>query len=301
MNQVFITLILFSIFHAPTWGFGESTENYYLFPRDREVLYLSGVEYNYRFRQIVHGKECLAEQLLLCEIVREVKEDDYSLNISEALLRADLLYIGERHLDQAPKKWVKKLLEEDNGSIKVLALEMFNSSAQKELDLYNQGLMSDEEIKLILEKDWNYQSSGYMEMISAARSNGTRIIGIDHREELAGLGLDFSSELMERDRLMGEVLNKEISTGLDGKMIIYTGKLHAFKSLGEKVKTVADFVRRQHPELHELHYMSFNLRSKNFLTDLYVSQFNDIRDLEGDFLSTNSLLPYFDGVHFFRE
>ena len=178
---------------------------------------------------------------------------------------------------------------------------MFNSSSQKDLDLYFEGHISDEEMEIILESQWNYKSAGYMEMIKAAKDNGTRIIGIDHRDLLADLSLDFSDELMERDRLMAQVINEELDKGLCGKMIVYTGKLHSFKSLGQKLDTVADYVRREHPDKTGVHYMGYNLRSKNFLTDLYKSHFSNIRDLAGSFLSTKSLLPYADGAFYFYE
>ncbi len=272
----------------------------FLYPRSWEAMSLAGLEYNYKIKNIAYQRrDCDETQVFLCEITQKVQESDFSEQID--IEDRDLLYIGERHLDQAPKKWVVDLIKEHKGKFSVLALEMFNSSSQKDLDRYFVDEIGDDDIKEILEGQWGYKSAGYMEMIRTAKSNGIRIIGIDHRDTVKELNLSFSDELIHRDLLMAKVINQELARGPYGKMIIYTGKLHAFRSLGEDIITVADYVRKENPTHKAAHYLSFNLKSKNFITDLYKFLFNDIRKIDGDILSLSTLRPYADGIFFFED
>ena len=291
----FIILSFFSVLEARTLP----VDNF-LYPRSWEAMYLAGLEYNYKIKNIVYQKrECDETQLLLCDITQKVKESDFSEEMD--IEDIDLLYIGERHLDQAPKRWVVDIINEFKGSFSVLALEMFNSSSQEKLDQYFHDQIGDDAIKEVLEEQWGYRSSGYMDMIRTAKSNGIRIIGIDHRDTVKELNLSFSDELRQRDLLMAKVINEELARGSYGKMLIYTGKLHAFRSLGEDIITVADYVRKENPTHTAAHYLSFNLKSKNFMTDLYKFLFNDIKKIDGDILSLSSLRPYADGAFFFED
>ncbi len=291
----FIILSFFCVIQARTLP----VDNF-LYPRSWEAMSLAGLEYNYKIKNIAYQRrDCDETQVFLCEISQKVKESDFSKEID--IEDIDLLYIGERHLDQAPKRWVVDIINEFKGSFSVLALEMFNSSSQGKLDQYFLGQISDDAIEEVLEGQWGYESAGYMDMIRTAKSNGIRIIGIDHRDTVKELNLSFSDELRQRDLLMAKVINKELARGSYGKMLIYTGKLHAFRSLGKDIITVADYVRKENPTHTAAHYLSFNLKSKNFMTDLYKFLFNDIRKIDGDILNLSTLRPYADSAFFFED
>ncbi len=295
-------VLTFSLLISGGLSAGVPALNHLLSPRDWSALYLSGIEYSYSIRKIAEQRgECAKEQLLLCEVAQKVEQADFKPPRLKNLSSSQLLFIGERHLDQTPKKLVVKLLEEDQSSISVLALEMFNSSSQEILDQYFEGKAELATVKESLEAQWHYKSEGYVAMLKAAKENGTRIIGIDHRDLMKPLGLEFSDELMERDRLMGQFLVHELEKNPHQKMIIYTGKLHAFGTLGAELKTVAEYISEALPQVSQTHIMAYSLRSKSFLTDIYKFNFNEIEDLEGMLLLNDSMKPFMTGAYFFRD
>jgi uncharacterized iron-regulated protein len=106
-----------------------------------------------------------------------------------------------------------------------LGMEMFNSKHQTELDQYMRGELTREQIEAVLRSGWNYESSGYLNVMDAAKAEGLRLLALDDRDVPWS---DWFQSLLTRDQHMAGVLAGAIRETPDLKIAVLCGRMHAF-------------------------------------------------------------------------
>ena len=103
--------------------------------------------------------------------------------LDEALRAADLVLLGDYHALPASQLYCATLLERlaQSGRPLVLALEMVFARDQHILDEWQQGDISEDELRrrIRFDLDWGYDWAPYAELLRRARAVGTRICGLD--------------------------------------------------------------------------------------------------------------------------
>jgi hypothetical protein len=298
MNKSGLILILFlTAFHS----YGK--ESWILYPRDQESIFLAGLQYSSQLKMNLKRRNNQCDSLFdfICDYALNTRKNDFKSKDIVVEDQVKLIYIGERHKDLAPKKWANQMMELKSNKIKVLFFEMFNHSSQDKLDQFFREEITENEIEQVLKSQWTHDSRPYIEMLKVAKKNHIRVIGIDHRDIFEGQKLELSQELELRDILMSRVINSELKDEFEGRAIVYTGKLHAFRTFGSEVKTIAELVSKAHPEIVSKHYLATEVRSRNILSDLFHYYMNDSKDIADHIFKSEALFPYVDGVFLFRD
>ncbi len=293
-------LLWITLFLLPTLGHSLAPDHF-LYPRDKYALQILGLtplatlgqvdELAIHFESLHDCEDIPSHLLQACPLA------DTWLNKSKHLStqypfwetnKTQILFFGERHIDRDSQLRFKSLIPlfaQENFT--VLALEMFNSSSQKYLDRFVNYEIDLDEILEILRSQWGYNLEGYGAILKSAREEGLKIIGIDDRNSFTDAS--FSDELILRDQHMAEILGHH----LDNKIIVYTGRLHAFLSLGDKTPTVLDFLHENDPNLKAESYLLIGHRERNFWSHLRL-----IFDYETNInvFKSSKLLPYINGI-----
>jgi hypothetical protein len=99
-----------------------------------------------------------------------------------------VIYLGEEHIDPVPKLFLEKRMKSlKRAGITHIALEMFASNHQAQIDAYLRGQENRENILEILRTEWGWQTSfidypsSLMRVIDAAKSEGVGILAVDSR------------------------------------------------------------------------------------------------------------------------
>lgn len=146
----------------------------------------------------------------LARVIRVLEGDDGEEIAFGALIArlaaADVVFIGETHVDEVTHRTEHALLEAlaraRDGRV-VLAMEMFTRADQPALDRYLAGDI-DEETFLSEARVWSNYRTGYRALIETARREGFPVIGSnlapDARRKLAMGGADALSDLTDEER-----------------------------------------------------------------------------------------------------
>lgn len=134
----------------------------------------------------------------------EKKYSDFEAMVAD-LARADVVFVGEQHDDPATHKLELAVLEgvarrRDNV---VLSLEMFERDAQKYLDDYLAGRISEEEF-LKNSRPWGNYATDYRPLVEFAKAKGWRVVAGNvprrYASQVARGGLEVIDKLPENER-----------------------------------------------------------------------------------------------------
>lgn len=248
-------------------------EDHFLAPRDQEVLWLTGIERGLgRAGTYDNIQRCQREERIThlyrqfhCRLFKETKKVSLSLPYDESTF-AQLNFFGETHTNQNGQQYLAKLIEESpSGYFKVLAMEMFNASAQKSINDLSQRKAPLHEWRELLTQHWRYNLDGYLSLISSALSKGMRIIALDDRRE--DHSDSFSEDLIYRDKVMARNLSKAIESFPEDRFLILTGKLHSFRKISQEPITIREELRRD--GLLSKHFLLFKEKAGFFFQSFY--------------------------------
>lgn len=271
---------------------------HFLYPRDAEVMWLAGIEDPVTQTDIRNSvKNCrVIKQFDTCAWLNGFQSMKASvLDQTTFSQSAQLTLIGERHIDLANQMNMAGIILRDQ--FDTLALEMFNHTDQAYIDQYLNDQISLEELRAVLEKGWNYESSGYVEMIRAAKSKKMKILALDDRERFADL--PFSENLHQRDLNMAMVLSAHLVEFPQDKILIYTGKMHSFHAVSKntKMKSMIELLNEMRPDLNTQSFFLYAPREKNLMTNSAKFYMNFA---ESTVLTGEVLAPYIQGAIFLR-
>ncbi|GAB4015011.1 MAG: hypothetical protein Fur0010_13610 [Bdellovibrio sp.] len=283
---IFISLIAASLSAATL------PEDHFLFPRDREVLWISGIEEVVSFNDL----RALAKQ---CKIVREFDSCLWIENFKQAhiqtfdslQLNEQIVFLGERHIDPTHQAALNEIIHKND--FNVLALEMMNQSDQSFIDQYLRDEISLEDLQIVFALGWNYSNTGYMKAIESAKKKGMKILALDNRPLYDRE--NFSENLRKRDEFMAGVLNQYLSAHPQDRILVYSGKMHAFKShsSSDTIKSISELVKVQ----DKASYFLFGPKEKNVMTyslKLFVESEQSI------VIKSDSFNEYIDGAIFIK-
>lgn len=208
---------------------------YVLEPIDQDLLWLYGLYESPQSRQKL-------EQLVKYE------EANWQSNYDILdLFTAPVIYLGERHIDAAGKNFViENLPKLKELGFTHLALEMFNASEQPSLDEYNQGKLSDEQLREVYQRNWGYDGEAYLAMFKAAVQSGLKLVALDKRD-LMPKGMEMVAENQERDEFMAKRVVEIFSENPNAKVLVYAGRLHAHCQLNREgsLRTQIEFIKEK--------------------------------------------------------
>lgn len=294
MKRILFLLLHFLISQA----LANLPEGHLLYPRDRLSIELIGIEPGLSLPAIKRQKNKCEQDLLqnhLCTILRDFHNPTNHLSSTQEFWRSEtqFIFFGERHIDQQLQLELSAQLNQlSQDGFDHLALEMFNSSVQAQLDAYVMDFISIEEILLVLSRDWSYQNDGYRVLLETAKSLNMKIIALDDRKKHP-INDTFSDDLIRRDQHMVEILKNY----LDEKVVIYTGRLHAYKSFSldgqSPVPTIMSELSKAKPELIMENYFLYTRKSSGLLANLL--RLDSAPLIEG-VIKIPALKSYIDGV-----
>lgn len=304
MRFIFLVTLILSLSSYSIPNDRVATDNnHYLYPRNREVLYISGIENPfYSFNALKREKSICENSITkqrICGLIepllnnsRPSKLEYKNLQIEEA----NLVIIGEMHPNISPKKIAIDIIEKDP-SFTHLALEMFNQTSQEKIDNFQEGKITADELEETLSSEWSYNSAPYMELIIKANKLGLKIIALDNRKSVTQS--DLSQNLIERDIIWAKKLSEIFLEDNTGKILMLSGKLHSFKKLQQedsttKIKTVVELINE-----------NITIKAKSFFViekreDNLFRRYIQHQDTEDSLLLLNHKLlqPYIDGLIF---
>jgi uncharacterized iron-regulated protein len=264
-------LILFSFFFGSAHLAAASLpSDHFLYPRDKEVTWMTGIEIGLSFSGNKRlYKSCLSGSSFnkgtykdfVCELYKNSNIVETSL--TDALEEFDsiqVVMVGERHTFQKNQVELAKAIKATSG-FDVLALEMFNYQSQSAVNDYLNETIDLQELGLVLAGDWSYQLDGYLEIIKAAKESGLKILALDDRKRF--LSANFSNGLILRDQVMANILSEYLLGHPHERILVYSGKLHAFKGLGEGILSIAQILKQEIPSLEVGHIQLFDKNRKN--------------------------------------
>ncbi len=287
----FLVLALLKI--SPTWA-QILPENHLLYPRSAQAIYLTGIEVLATPNQVKRAIEHCEKPVLLCELISSFKNSSNLSAVEEYFSNttAQLVFLGERHINQEIQFSLANLLPIfKKNQFEAIALEMFNHEDQFYLDQFNQGELSIEELEVILKKNWNYSSAGYLAIFQTARELNLKLLALDDRQNTTHL--NFSDNLIERDRIMARTLQKNLKSNPNKKIIVYTGRLHGFQSFDtQEALTISEILKKDRPDLKTESYLFFSYREKSVIPEMRKA-LSPYRNLV---FKSSELSPYFDGA-----
>ncbi len=132
----------------------------------------------------------------------------------EDLGSADIIIFGERHDDTDDHTAQRTLLQamKDSGISLALGLEMFTSDAQKKLDSWVEGKLSDRDLMLLFGEQWSPDYFAlYKPLLYYARQEGIRLVGLNIPRELPSkVGREGFGSLTRKERALVGELNCDI-------------------------------------------------------------------------------------------
>ncbi len=291
LKSIILLLISSALHSAPL------PNDHFLAPRDKEVMWLTGIETPANARALARLHiNCKEEgKFNSCEWFESFSHMQVSkLETHNFTQNAQITFFGERHIDRLNQESMAQIIRRAH-NLDVLALEMFNVEDQIALDAYSAGTLSLEELKKVLDKAWNYNDEGYLEMLKVAKEKNLKILAIDQRSLFDDLV--FSENLIERDKHMAKVLSKYLSDNPAAAIFVYTGKMHSFASLSKSssLKSVTEILKENIEGLEIKNYFLFS-KKENALplhTMRILSSEKDQVVVESE-----ALKPYVDGAVF---
>jgi len=239
-------------------------EGHLLAPRDLEPLTLNGIERlggnNFWKKKLDKCNDNFFH--MACSLKEGILKSKSSHKFFKEHTFADMTFFGETHTKPVMQMVFAQLIKNINDKkVRALGLEMFNETSQPMINQYLTNLITLEELIKVLESEWNYKSSGYKEIIKVAKEKGLHIIALDNRPEFRYRGLGVG--LLERDKVMAKNLIDYKTEFPDNKIIVYTGKLHAFRSLSEenRILTISEMVEQTIEGLSRESYLFFEKTS----------------------------------------
>lgn len=246
---------------------------HFLFPRNWEPLWLLGIERGLGINASLRNlKNCSEPERLTnaykrfhCQVFADSTLQS-SVNLSYTNENFPALTIfGETHTNKDGQFFVAKVIKEAPSKFfNALALEMFNSSAQAEIDALTEKGATRAQWRMLLEKHWQYDLEGYLNIIEEALKKNMKILALDDRRKERDFDHNdnFSLDLMYRDRHMTENLTNYFIENPHHKVIFVTGKLHGMKSLSPERITIIEMLNDQllglTAPLQSRHYLLFD-------------------------------------------
>lgn len=275
LGTLLLFLVCLKTFATPLPG------DHFLYPRSFEPLWMTSIEsplgfsglrrnldkcdqeftYNAEFRYFHCNIGALTSEVSL---VPEFNSKNFG----------DLTFFGETHTNQKGQEYLAEVISASpEGFFNVLALEMLNEWAQKDIDelINNDGSMED--WKSLLSKHWNYDSQGYLKVIKAALSKGMRIIALDDRrtERAFSHNDSFSEDLIYRDKVMAKNLISHMVRNPNDRVVALTGKLHSFQSLSQMPITISEIVKLELPDVETKTILLFNYKRATLFRSHYLN------------------------------
>lgn len=298
--------ILFLLLLWPALGLSQpggdrSSERPFLSPRDREALHLTGIipltspQKAREWRQECPvGDSAFSKKQKFCHHYEHLKRAQVSSTERPFWQpEAQLLVFGERHTQTENRDFLVQRLELlALEGFDTLALEMLNSSAQKQVDQYLAGQLTQEELKKIFASHWNYPSSSYLQLLSHAKNLNLNIIALDNRPDRAG---DMSDDLIRRDQHMAKVLTQYFQNNPQSKVVALTGRLHAYKSFSQTQRP-ATIIEQVEKNITGLKAQSFLMISGQEETVFTVLMQELISDHRMKLILSESFSLYTDGL-----
>lgn len=274
-------------------------ENHLLYPRSAKAIALTGIDVLATPSQVRRSVENCDRLILLCQLINSFRNSDNLHTIERVFstTTAQLIFLGERHINEEIQNSLASLLAVfKQNDFSAIALEMFNYEDQIYLDQFNNNELSIAELEIILKKNWNYSSAGYLNIFQKARELNLKLLALDDRENTTHFS--FSDNLIERDRIMAKILQKHLQSNPDQKIIVYTGRLHSFQSFdAHDAPTISEVLKKQTPNLKTESYLFFSHREKSALPEIRRLLIPN----QSLIFKAPEFTPYFDGAILLRE
>lgn len=304
MRFIFLVTLILSLSSYSIPNDRVATDNnHYLYPRNREILYISGIENPYYSFDALKREKNICENSTtkqrICGLIEPLLNESRPSKMNYKNLQiedTDLVIIGEMHPNISPKKIAIDIIEKDS-SFTHLALEMFNQTSQEKINDFQEGKITADELETILSSEWSYNSAPYMELIVRANELGLKITALDNRKSVTQS--DLSQNLIERDMIWAQKLTEIFKEDNSRKVLMLSGKLHSFKKLQQenstnKIKTVVELINE-----------NITIKTKSFFViekredNLFRRYIQRQKTNESQLLLNHELLqPYIDGLIF---
>lgn len=215
-----------------------TTQDSSLYPISDKLLWMSGVSSPSTLKSgIRRAQACLEtpSNTPLCELTLELQKSAYQSSDISPLFKSTVLYVGEKHITSEARYFLIRHLQQlrDHG-FTTLAMEMWNSSSQADIDLNINSRFNLAWIQENFSKHWSYESSTYIELMTEAHRLGLRILALDSRDTIDSRAMSFAEGILLRDREMADVIAAELQKNPEQKIIALTGKFHAYTHLSEQ-------------------------------------------------------------------
>lgn len=270
-----LILAMFILFHGLTLA-DQLPREHFMFPRDWEPLWLLGIERGLSFSGAVRNlKNCQRPQELTtpfrqfhCQVYEgSVQAPSVNLKYSNENFPS-LTFFGETHTLKEGHQFLNQLIKDSPANFfNTLALEMFNYTAQAEVDRLIEANASRQQWRELLSQHWSYDLDGYLDIIQTSLQKGMHILALDDRRKERGVRHDatFSEDMIYRDQHMAKSLIQYFTANPKHRVLFLTGKLHALKTLGAEKITIreklSDELSFSLPGFRSKHYLLFGLRS----------------------------------------
>ena len=297
------TLILsFLLLLAPGLAVAEG----FLFPRDKEIHYVSGIELSRMFKGefLRQQQECFKENIET-DFCRHYRGVEVPIQLQPVSLQrildtqTQLFFVGERHSAPLARKLLRSWLSElkEKFGYTHLALEAFNSVSQKEIDLFLQDKIIIDDLRNLLSSQWSYRVEEYLELVLRAKELGLEVIALDDRG--GHQGKEFSQMIAGRDAYWSSLLKKFFIKNKSSRVVVLSGKMHAFQTFSKKqinIKTVIE--QLESIDVLGQSVMAIDRSEKNLMNKLIESplQQGEIGLYMGD-----ELAPYTSALIFGNE
>lgn len=280
-----------------------------MYPRDWEPLWLLGIERGLSFSGAVRNLENCQRPEELTTPFRKFHCEVYKSSTRAASLVLgyssenfpSLTFFGETHTLKEGHQFLYKLIKDSPANFfNTLALEMFNSTAQADIDRLIENKASRQQWRELLSRHWSYDLDGYLDIIEASLQKGMHILALDDRRKERGLRHDdsFGEDMIYRDQHMAKNLIQYFTANPKHRVLFLTGKLHALKTLGAEQITIreklTDELALSLTGFRSKHYLLFGLRSTVLFRSLDRNN-----GKERSYLLENPISDYADQVFLF--
>lgn len=248
---------------------GPLPTNHFLYPRDWEPLWLLDIERGLSFGAAIRNlQNCEHPERLTtpfrvfhCDLFQNTEQIDPLVPTFDDKNFGTLTIFGETHTNVSGQDFVAQVIKESpQGFFQVLALEMFNSSGQEDIDELVAKKATRAEWRVLFEKHWSYFAEGYLDIIESALEKDMKILALDNRRKENGgdHSDDFSKDMIFRDRHMAQVLENQLHENPNQRIVFVTGKLHGLKTLGESPITITEILKERFEGITSRHYLLFD-------------------------------------------
>lgn len=278
----------------------QQNREHFLYPRDIDVLHISGIISVQSSGAILRTVERCQElelshvQQLTCSYYNDLRDSKSSGEQAFWSQDTSLLFFGERHISLDGQFYFANLLPKlKTEGFDTLALEMFNTRDQKYLDQFLDGEINTVEILEVLTRSWNYHPIGYLEILLAAKDLGLQLLAIDNREVTGRLPVH--DRLEQADIHMADILTQHFNKSPESKVIVFTGRLHAYQTLSQRnlISTIAEMVKLDR-DIQSESFLFFDQKEQSIIPTL-AKKIQEKTPSKKVF-RLNSISPYAQGV-----